>query len=410
MKKIICEICSNDSFTKQDGNFICQSCGTVYSANDIKSMIKEFDDISVPIKATKPVSRIIKNATNNSSETQDDNLKLQYDLYCWHNFYEKCHELEKAEPFADEGLSQCDDVSDKNYQGSIVVRKVNFDKEKYYSTTVEPVIVEQFHNINPSFNQKYEEYKAKTTAHNDEIAREQNRVSSTICRAFSIGGVIFAIIFIIIAVSVARSTESTPLGIFIGCIGVSGSLLIALLGGLGHFDKTPDKFRDSYIKLMEKKEWEKNNLLNDASYVEFINEKRKKYDITINSYINRVLEQVPLLKKIYNELNESIPLPEKYKDEYHVNCLLALVIDRRADTLKEAINMFETEIYRSSIVSCLDRLNVNLDLLSNKLSNLTNLTYQGFSTVIRQNNIISEQLSALQFTAIATFTLDKLTD
>ena len=39
MKSLKCEICGNTNLLKDDGIFICQSCGTKYSIEEIKKMI-----------------------------------------------------------------------------------------------------------------------------------------------------------------------------------------------------------------------------------------------------------------------------------------------------------------------------------------------------------------------------------
>lgn len=36
MKHLICEVCESDNIIKQDGLFICQSCGAKYSIEEIK--------------------------------------------------------------------------------------------------------------------------------------------------------------------------------------------------------------------------------------------------------------------------------------------------------------------------------------------------------------------------------------
>ena len=110
------------------------------------------------------------------------------------------------------------------------------------------------------------------------------------------------------------------------------------------------------------------------------------------------------LVNIRNNLLKEIPIPEKYSDEYHINCLLALVLDCRADTLKEAINLFETEAYRNTVINSLNVLNYNIALLNNNITNLrndvqnlTNTVYQGFSVLIKQNNYISNQIDSIRF-------------
>ena len=44
MKKIICEICGSSDMMKQEGVFVCQSCGCKYSAEEIRKMLSEVPD------------------------------------------------------------------------------------------------------------------------------------------------------------------------------------------------------------------------------------------------------------------------------------------------------------------------------------------------------------------------------
>ena len=41
MKQLICEMCGSTDLIKQDGVFVCQSCGCKYSAEDAKRMMIE---------------------------------------------------------------------------------------------------------------------------------------------------------------------------------------------------------------------------------------------------------------------------------------------------------------------------------------------------------------------------------
>ena len=43
MKKMICEICGSQSIRKENGVFICQECGTEYSLEEAKKLLKEIE-------------------------------------------------------------------------------------------------------------------------------------------------------------------------------------------------------------------------------------------------------------------------------------------------------------------------------------------------------------------------------
>ena len=50
MKVIVCELCEGQNFAKQDGMFVCQGCGTKYTPDEAKAMMKEVEGES-PVAA-----------------------------------------------------------------------------------------------------------------------------------------------------------------------------------------------------------------------------------------------------------------------------------------------------------------------------------------------------------------------
>ena len=43
MKKIVCELCEGTEFTKENGMFVCHGCGTRYSAEEARRMMREVE-------------------------------------------------------------------------------------------------------------------------------------------------------------------------------------------------------------------------------------------------------------------------------------------------------------------------------------------------------------------------------
>ena len=41
MKQLTCEMCGSNDLLKQDGVFVCQTCGTKYSVEEAKKMMIE---------------------------------------------------------------------------------------------------------------------------------------------------------------------------------------------------------------------------------------------------------------------------------------------------------------------------------------------------------------------------------
>lgn len=42
MKKMICEVCGESDFLKENGVFVCQTCGMKYSLAEAKNLLKKF--------------------------------------------------------------------------------------------------------------------------------------------------------------------------------------------------------------------------------------------------------------------------------------------------------------------------------------------------------------------------------
>ncbi len=72
MKKIICELCEGMEFTKDGGMFICNSCGTKYTAEEARALMREVDG-DASVSAGAPVSAA---PTGNVNQQQLDNVLL----------------------------------------------------------------------------------------------------------------------------------------------------------------------------------------------------------------------------------------------------------------------------------------------------------------------------------------------
>lgn len=49
MKKIVCELCEGMEFTKEGGMFVCQGCGTKYTAEEARGMMREVEGGAAPV-------------------------------------------------------------------------------------------------------------------------------------------------------------------------------------------------------------------------------------------------------------------------------------------------------------------------------------------------------------------------
>lgn len=72
MKRIVCELCEGTEFTKENGMFVCQGCGTKYSAEEARSLMRDVEG-DAPASTGIPVVGV---SMVNPNQTQIDNMLL----------------------------------------------------------------------------------------------------------------------------------------------------------------------------------------------------------------------------------------------------------------------------------------------------------------------------------------------
>lgn len=70
MKKIVCELCEGTEFTKENGMFVCHGCGTRYTAEEARGMMREVDG-DAPVVTGAPVAGA---PMGNPNQAQIDNI------------------------------------------------------------------------------------------------------------------------------------------------------------------------------------------------------------------------------------------------------------------------------------------------------------------------------------------------
>ena len=69
MKQLTCEMCGSTDLMKQDGVFVCQSCGTKYSVEEAKKMMVEVGG-TVEVKNAAHLENLL-NLANSSCESKN---------------------------------------------------------------------------------------------------------------------------------------------------------------------------------------------------------------------------------------------------------------------------------------------------------------------------------------------------
>lgn len=97
MKKIVCELCEGTEFAKENGAFVCKGCGTSYTAEEAKALMKEVEGDAAPVVGGAPsvnpnqqqIDNLLVLATNafessNNEETEGYcNRIIELDVTCY---------------------------------------------------------------------------------------------------------------------------------------------------------------------------------------------------------------------------------------------------------------------------------------------------------------------------------------
>ncbi|MCL2207534.1 MAG: TFIIB-type zinc finger domain-containing protein [Fibromonadales bacterium] len=73
MKQLVCEMCGGKELVKQDGVFVCQSCGTKYSVEDAKKMMVTIDN-------SGKLENALKNARRARECNDHEQAQKYYDI------------------------------------------------------------------------------------------------------------------------------------------------------------------------------------------------------------------------------------------------------------------------------------------------------------------------------------------
>lgn len=81
MKKIVCELCEGMQFDKVDGRFVCKGCGTSYSAEEARGMMREVEGEDVPVATGAPAPAVSMPQANPNQQQLDNILMLAATSY-----------------------------------------------------------------------------------------------------------------------------------------------------------------------------------------------------------------------------------------------------------------------------------------------------------------------------------------
>lgn len=86
MKAIVCEMCASNDVVKQDGFYVCQSCGTKYTPDDAKKLMVEIDN-SEKLENYRKLARDARKTGDTEGAAKYYDLMRQLDPDDWEPYF-----------------------------------------------------------------------------------------------------------------------------------------------------------------------------------------------------------------------------------------------------------------------------------------------------------------------------------
>ena len=418
MKKMICEICKTQKIKKENGVFVCQDCGTEYSLEEAKKLLKEVDENNQKIDI-----QIDKLMT--LTEENNKYLLLNH-LLLWADY------ITKLEQFLEDfNIEQSNKeplyFNDKSYYDVSYIEKFFYDhfdlmpvSKEAFITDVKKAILLKDDALSLKGKKLY--------AYNFYISNKKIKLSNSIIEmfnhlkkqyirkfdgySFKKGDSIFAL---------NECGDYSGRGIVYWGYGINGITVenwvekICIPNIRKGIDGTIYQRKGIFMPkivpivnlnpiLSEIKEIYENIPYNLAPlYIEFYNKECKSI----------VDDRCKLLIELINmsfELEKTFMLPYQYRASYIIIELINFVCEGKAESWKELINLYDTTVYRrtelmklSSIINELQKVNDNLASINQSLIKIDNNLFHiktsidSISNKIDKSNVMLKKISKNTF-------------
>ncbi|MCQ3914381.1 MAG: hypothetical protein MJ201_00960 [Mycoplasmoidaceae bacterium] len=98
-----------------------------------------------------------------------------------------------------------------------------------------------------------------------------------------------------------------------------------------------------------------------------LDEEKNKTKKQLTKIELKLFEEIDELKTIKKELVKNTCIPTHYQNKHCILAFLGLIINKRADTLKEMINLYEEEEFRGSVIEYLQTINLSIKSLESSV-------------------------------------------
>lgn len=331
MKKMVCEVCGSTRIQKVNNVFLCQECGIEYSLEEVRKLFIEVESINV-------VNNFV--ATSPNTDNIKKNLLLKH-LLNWAEI------IQTLENLNNNGLYLKNPWTDE------------FNIETIYSTTKEDFIDNTIKGVFQKVTVEYEFFKAQLA--NIECSYLRDSYNKLI-RFYN---------------DIKRHNihEAPLIG---GIIVIKGSKHERFFRDFDYVIPNrygePIAFDRWVVRLKNKKTITvkrdvsgificKDLKFDICDFNKCILEIDKIYDIIFEKYINEfykeiveklVENRVALYKELVSctkDCEEKFYLPLQYRNIESIVGLIKIINDGKADNWKEAVTLFDTEIFRKNLLN-----------------------------------------------------------
>lgn len=426
MKKMICEICGSQSIRKENGVFVCQECGTEYSLEEAKNLLKDVDGSGE--STTKPQEENKDKAFLTAPKEKDQLINV---LHAW---YEYMLSLERVKSFFvhldlpavfPRTVEMVNNAKIK-YTKELLLTDFNRDtfKESERGTFINFYYKDFSLNKNlaatlPRFpftycllanTKKYIDFiyknleliKKHTSFRTENIGPHVSRRYSSHCLVrskkdkkcyLSINANLEDVNYLF--------EKAIKNAYFIDKIGSEDLELVVqeTVAETGYIEEKTGLFKNKIVT--------KNiNTSSTREYVppfanEILSFFKSPYDYmkTLQDFYKEQYDYLesclPKVKKAYAELESDkatyvkiFDLPERYRSSNAIASLIELLYIGRADSWKEAMNLYENDNYHAKVLGSLSAINSSLGRINTTL-------IQGFSYLGHKLDMTSQQLDKL---------------
>lgn len=430
MKKMVCEICGSQSIKKENGVFICQECGTEYSLEEAKKLLKEISDEAVNVSTTNNQNEIT------ISERKQEKSELLNVLLAWTNVIkilsdQKLYKINYLEnefwngnPTFEEvktlefgsTLKWSDDIYKSHLTNSYLIntgiylhlenKKIFVEKFPQDIEFVINVLSMKKNEINEFisyWDKCYESYNVEFNKIRDKALSEHSKAfiydscsfkriyESTISFdiSFSEPNYLYNIDF---SKTKFKNHDSKDIVNYFRILYFFGFFTDTTLENMVTSRSVSNKnfptyfclnyFKNfySYKKSLFKEERVDYTVEFDYDFNKFrnlytglfneINDFLNNFEANINEIRNNIKDTTYEIIEFSKNLSKEFDLPIKYRNLDSLIPLIELLLDGRAETWKDAVNLFEDERYKTELLINMKNVSERIDIISNSINKL----------------------------------------